>query len=55
MISSEQPSLTRVIEILLEAMDPGAINLFGSRVKGDADPHADYDIAVDAAEPSGIW
>ena len=38
--------LTRVVERLVEGVDPIAIYLFGSRARGDGDRLSDYDLMV---------
>jgi HEPN domain-containing protein len=38
--------LDRVVRRLIEAFDPVAVYLFGSRARGDADPDSDYDLML---------
>ncbi len=40
------------LRILKRELAPRRVILFGSRAKGHARPHADFDIAVDARVPS---
>jgi predicted nucleotidyltransferase len=43
---SEQRTLSALVERLVAAFDPEAIYLFGSRARGDATPHSDFDLMV---------
>jgi predicted nucleotidyltransferase len=43
---SEQRALSALVERLVDALDPEAIYLFGSRARGDATPLGDFDILV---------
>jgi len=47
---SEQRALSALVERLVEAFDPEAIYLFGSRARGDATPLSDFDIMVITGE-----
>lgn len=41
-----QDILEIILERIREAADPDKIILFGSRSRGDQDPHSDYDLLV---------
>jgi uncharacterized protein len=47
----EEEILSQCVEIIKRGLDPDKIIIFGSRAKGSAVPHSDFDIAVDAFEP----
>jgi predicted nucleotidyltransferase/HEPN domain-containing protein len=50
--------LERVVHRIVEQVDPVAIYLFGSRARGDADEHSDYDLLVvvpDDAPKERLW
>ncbi len=40
------PTLKRIVEVIVEVLDPDAIILFGSRARGDHNEDSDYDILV---------
>ncbi len=42
----EDPTLKRIVEVIVEVLDPDAIILFGSRARGDHNKDSDYDILV---------
>ncbi len=42
----EDPTLKRIVEVIVEVLDPDAIILFGSRARGDYNEESDYDILV---------
>ena len=43
---SEERALSALVGRLVEAFDPDAIYLFGSRARGDATPHSDFDLMM---------
>jgi len=51
--ATEQEALDAVVARLVEALDPQAIWLFGSRARGDHRPDSDFDLLVVAKE--GRW
>lgn len=50
--ASEEEALAAVVARLVEALDPAAIWLFGSRARGDHRPDSDFDLLV-VAKPNG--
>jgi len=42
----EDETLKRIVEVIVEVLDPDVIILFGSRARGDYDEDSDYDILV---------
>ena len=44
--ASGDPVLAGMVARLVEAFAPDRIYLFGSRARGDADPHSDYDLLM---------
>ncbi len=48
--ADEQAALDAVVARLVEALDPQAIWLFGSRARGDHRPDSDFDLLVVAKE-----
>jgi uncharacterized protein len=48
--ADEQAALEAVVARLVEALDPQAIWLFGSRARGDHRPDSDFDLLVVAKE-----
>ncbi len=42
----EDPTLKRIVETIVEVLDPDVIILFGSRARGDYDEKSDYDLLV---------
>jgi uncharacterized protein len=48
----DPPELDRVVRRLVEAFDPVAIYLFGSRARGDAGEDSDYDLMLVLADDS---
>ena len=44
--ATAEQALDEVVHLLVEAMDPVAIYLFGSRARGDARPDSDFDLMV---------
>ncbi len=42
----KDPTLKRIVEAIVEVLDPDAIILFGSRARGDHAEDSDYDILV---------
>ena len=48
----EDATLRRIVDTIVEALDPEQIILFGSRARGDDTTHSDYDICV-VMEPGG--
>lgn len=48
--ATEQEALDAVVVRLVEALDPQAIWLFGSRARGDHRPDSDFDLLVVAKE-----
>jgi uncharacterized protein len=50
--SSAEAALDAVVSRLVDALDPFAIWLFGSRARGDAKPGSDFDLLV-VAKPDG--
>jgi uncharacterized protein len=48
--ATEQEALDAVVARLVEALDPQAIWLFGSRARGDHRPDSDFDLLVVAKE-----
>jgi hypothetical protein len=51
--ATEQEALDAVVDRLVQALDPKAIWLFGSRARGDHRPDSDFDLLVVAKE--GKW
>jgi uncharacterized protein len=51
--ATEQEALAALVARLVEALDPQAIWLFGSRARGDHRPDSDFDLLVVAKE--GQW
>lgn len=47
----EQEVLKQVLAILIREIVPQKIYLFGSRAKGEASPHADFDLAIEGPPP----
>jgi uncharacterized protein len=43
---TEEAALSAIVARLVEALDPEAIYLFGSRARGDATPYSDFDILL---------
>jgi uncharacterized protein len=52
--ATEQEALDAVVARLVEALDPQAIWLFGSRARGDHRPDSDFDLLV-VAKPGQPW
>jgi predicted nucleotidyltransferase len=50
MTKREKEIIQGVVNALREVLAPERIFLFGSRAKGDNDPRADFDFAVDCPE-----
>jgi predicted nucleotidyltransferase len=53
-ILEQDPTLAEIVRRLVQAYQPERIYLFGSKARGDAGPHSDYDIMVvvrEAGEP----
>lgn len=58
-----QPALARLVALARERVQAREVWLIGSRARGDATPHSDWDILVvlddeaaeDAAEPMRLW
>lgn len=50
--TSEAGALDAVVAKIVEATDPSAIWLFGSRARGDARPDSDFDLLV-VGKPGG--
>ena len=48
----EQEITQAVVKILKMRLNPPKIYIFGSRAKGCADKHSDFDFAVDCGRPS---
>jgi predicted nucleotidyltransferase len=48
----EDATLQRIVDTIVEALDPAQVILFGSRARGDDTAHSDYDICV-VMEPNG--
>lgn len=44
--SMDESAISQIIKIIIEAIDPDSIILFGSRAKGNAHDDSDYDICV---------
>ncbi len=42
----EDPTLKRIVDVIVEVLDPDRIILFGSRARGDYDEESDYDLLV---------
>lgn len=42
----DDATLSRIVDTIVEALDPEQILLFGSRARGDATAQSDYDICV---------
>jgi len=51
MSKSSNPELAAVVKIIVEALDPEQIILFGSRARGDARPNSDLDFLIVQSEP----
>lgn len=47
----EEEVLKQVLAILIHEVSPRRIYLFGSRAKGEASPHADFDLAIEGPPP----
>lgn len=47
----EQDVLKQVLAVLIRETSPRRIYLFGSRAKGEATPHADFDLAIEGPPP----
>jgi uncharacterized protein len=45
-LGSEKRALSALVDRLVEAFDPEAIYLFGSRARGDATPLSDFDLMM---------
>ena len=43
---TQDATLKRIIDAIVEAVDPTRIYLFGSRARGDHRPDSDYDLAI---------
>lgn len=43
---SADPTLRRIVDTIVEALDPEQVILFGSRARGEASAHSDYDVCV---------
>ncbi|MFM9974194.1 MAG: nucleotidyltransferase domain-containing protein [Beijerinckiaceae bacterium] len=52
--ADEAAALAGVVARLVEALDPQAIWLFGSRARGDHRPDSDFDLLVVAKENGGF-
>ena len=52
--ASETEALDGVVARLVEALDPQAIWLFGSRARGTHRPDSDFDLLV-VAKPGQLW
>ena len=53
----EDERLRRLVDVVVDALHPEEIRLFGSRARGDADEDSDYDLFVvvpDARSPEDI-
>ncbi|MFH1797896.1 MAG: nucleotidyltransferase domain-containing protein [Candidatus Omnitrophota bacterium] len=50
-MTREDEIIRGVVDILKRILDPSKIFLFGSRVKGTGNKHADFDFAVDCSRP----
>ena len=48
----EDATLRRIVDTIVEALDPEQVILFGSRARGDEAAQSDYDICV-VMEPGG--
>ena len=46
------PVLREIVERLIRALEPARIYLFGSRARGEAGAHSDYDILVLVERPT---
>jgi predicted nucleotidyltransferase len=42
----EDATLRRIVDTIVDGVDPEQVILFGSRARGDATAHSDYDICV---------
>ncbi len=42
----QDPTLQKIVEVIVEALDPDKIILFGSRAREDYDEDSDYDLLV---------
>jgi predicted nucleotidyltransferase len=51
---SEPQALSALVDRLVEAFDPEAIYLFGSRARGDATPHSDFDLMMITASEEDL-
>ncbi len=45
-VLEKDPTLRRIVEVIVRALNPDGIILFGSRARGDYDDYSDYDILV---------
>ncbi len=52
--NNEDAALTHVLQRLIEAFDPFAVWLFGSRATGQARPDSDFDLLL-VAKPQGSF
>jgi uncharacterized protein len=52
--ASEDDALKAVVARLVDALDPAAIWLFGSRARGTARPDSDFDLLI-VAKPDGTF
>jgi predicted nucleotidyltransferase len=52
-VLDEDPTLRRIVDIIVEALDPEQVILFGSRARGDDTAKSDYDLCViaDSEQP----
>lgn len=50
--AEEDATLRRIVDTIVEALDPAQVILFGSRARGEDTAHSDYDICV-VMEPNG--
>ncbi len=45
-VLERDPTLRRIVEVIVRVLNPDGIILFGSRARGDYDDYSDYDILV---------
>lgn len=45
-VLEEDATLHRIVDTIVEHLDPEQVILFGSRARGEASSHSDYDICV---------